>query len=175
MNYLKKHELRSLLSSIPDESNRLMILVGFWHGLRVSEIISLTGRNIQDGYLIVQRSKKSKRTIQPFITHKDTLLDEATPLLALAKQRGPDEKLFTNIGTRDGVAKLMQRAGALAGIPRHRCHPHALKHSIAMVMHKGGKGIKEIQTYLGHVEGKNTLVYLEATEEEAAEGIGNLL
>jgi integrase len=174
MNYLKKDELKKLLSGVSNESHKLMILVGFWHGLRVSELISLEGKDIQGGVLRIQRLKKSKKTTQPFVFNEDPELDEETPLLKLAATLGPNDRLF-NITTRDGVAKMLHRAATVAGLPLYKCHPHALKHSIAMAMYKGGKSVKEMQTYLGHVEGKNTLRYIEATEEESAQGIGNLL
>jgi integrase len=174
MNYLKKDELKKLLSGVSNESHKLMILVGFWHGLRVSELISLEGKDIQGGVLRIQRLKKSKKTTQPFVFNADPELDEETPLLKLAATLGPNDRLF-NITTRDGVAKMLHRAATVAGLPLYKCHPHALKHSIAMAMYKGGKSVKEMQTYLGHVEGKNTLRYIEATEEESAQGIGNLL
>jgi hypothetical protein len=44
-----------------------------------------------------------------------------------------------------------------------------------MVMKNGKKDVKEVQEYLGHVEGKNTLVYWETTMEQAAAGLGDLL
>lgn len=178
MKYLKRDELKRLLNTVESLSptngswQRLMFLTAFWHGLRVSEVNSLTGSNIRDGYLTVQRLKKSKKTTQPFVLNKDPELSEYEGLLALAEKAGPDEILFPM--TRDGILKLMKRAGKIAGIPEHKCHPHALKHSIAMVMIKA-KGIKEVQVYLGHVEGKNTMRYLDATEEEAASGLGALL
>lgn len=172
MKYLSKDELKALLSAIPQPRHKLMVLVGFWHGTRVSELISLRGRNIKDGYLTVQRLKGSKKTIQPFVYNSDPELSEYEPLMALASQVTPDEILFPI--TRFGVLKLMKRAGKRAGLPQHKMHPHVLKHSIAMVMIKK-KPIKEVQVYLGHVEGKNTMRYLDATEEEAAAGLGALL
>jgi integrase len=39
----------------------------------------------------------------------------------------------------------------------------------------GGKSINEVQAYLGHKSGNSTLQYLKVDEEQAAEGIGNLL
>jgi len=172
VNSLTKDELKRLLSAVNNSSHRLMILVGFWHGLRVSELIDLRARDIQGGFLSVQRLKKSKKTIQPFVYHPDPELSELEGLTELAAKLKPKEKLFDI--TRFGVYKLMQRAGQRAGLPAHKCHPHVLKHSIAMVMIKR-KNIKEVQVYLGHVEGKNTMRYLEATMEQAAEGLGDLL
>jgi integrase len=47
---------------------------------------------------------------------------------------------------------------------------HILRHSAGRLAYVGGLGIPEIQTYLGHKNGGNTLVYIQATEEEAAKG-----
>lgn len=41
-----------------------MILVTFRHGLRATEVVSLTRDNFADGYLDVQRLKGSNRTVQ---------------------------------------------------------------------------------------------------------------
>jgi integrase/recombinase XerD len=170
---LTKEELKKLLAAIPQERHKLMILTAFWHALRCSEVINLRARDIQGGYLSVQRLKGSKKTIQPFVYNADPELSEMEGLTKLAEELKPKEKLFGI--TRFGVYKLMQRAGERAGLPPHKCHPHVLKHSIAMVMKNGKKDVKEVQEYLGHVEGKNTLVYWETTMEQAAAGLGELL
>jgi len=172
VNSLTRDELKRLLSGVNNESHKLMILVGFWHALRVSELINLRGKDIQGGYLSVQRLKGSKKTVQPFVFNADPELSELEGLTELAAKLKPKDKLFDM--TRFGVYKLMQRAGERAGLPAHKCHPHVLKHSIAMVMIKS-KNIKEVQVYLGHVEGKNTMRYLEATMDQAAAGLGELL
>ena len=39
-----------------------MLLVAYNHGLRVSEVLSLTKENIQDGALVIQRLKGSNKT-----------------------------------------------------------------------------------------------------------------
>ena len=189
VNSLTKDELKRLLSAVSERSNtdepsavyggltadrkRLMLLVGYWHGLRVSELINLRVKDIRGGYLSVRRLKKSLPTIHPFVSSTDPELDEAEGLNALAAKLKSNDKLF-NI-TRFGVYKLMQRAGVRAGLPPHKCHPHVLKHSIAMTMKRMGKDVKQVQVYLGHVEGKNTLVYWEATMDEAAAGLGAFL
>lgn len=121
----------------------------------------------------MQRLKGSKKTVQPFVHCVDKDLDETEPLNALAATLKSNDKLFDI--TRFGVYKLMQRAGERAGLPPHKCHPHVLKHSIAMTMKNMGKDVKQVQVYLGHVEGKNTLVYWEATMEDAAAGLGDSL
>jgi len=173
VNSLTKEELKRLLSAVNNSSHRLMLLVGFWHGLRVSELIDLRGRDIRGGFLSIQRLKGSKKTIQPLVHCADPELSEIEELTKLGETLKSNDKLFDI--TRFGVYKLMQRAGERAGLPPHKCHPHVLKHSIAMVMKNMGKDVKQVQVYLGHVEGKNTLVYWEATMEDAAAGLGESL
>jgi integrase len=125
MHHLTREELKSLFKEVPNKRQRLMLLTGFWHGLRVSELISLLPTDMKDGYVNVQRLKGSLRTIQPFVRHEDPDLDEATPLKELLSTLGPNDRLFPM--TRDGVRKLVKRAGKRAGIPAHKLHPHILK------------------------------------------------
>jgi integrase len=66
--------------------------------------------------------------------------------------------------------RRIKRYGKAAGIPAFKLHMHILRHSAGRLAYVGGLGIPEIQTYLGHKNGGNTLVYIQATEEEAAKG-----
>ncbi len=159
MKSLTKPELDDLLSvaKTHSEMDYLLFLVIFNHGLRVSEALALTKDNIVDGYITVQRLKGSRKTTQPLLPQ------ERAGLLALAATSG----LFFDID-RKTVWRRLQRYGAKAGIPAHKLHAHALKHSTGRLAYEAGLGIPEIQAYLGHVNGKNTMVYLEATEEQAA-------
>ena len=172
MQHLDRSELKALLKAIPQTRNRLMILVGFHHGLRVSELTALTPANAKDGYLSVQRLKGSMRTIQPFVRHEDPELDEHTPLTQLVALCSPTEKLFPM--TRSGVDKLIKRAGTKAGIPRHKLHPHVLKHSIAcQTIQKAG--IENVRQWLGHKSIASTGAYLRVTDEAASRAIHGAL
>lgn len=165
MNHLTREELKSLLKEVPNPRQRLMLKVGFWHGLRVSEIINLDGSSIRDGYVSVQRLKGSMKTHQPFQVSVDPILDESQELHDLAKTAKPGERLFPM--TRFGVGKLMQRAGRRAGIPRHKLFPHILKHSIAMqTIHDAG--IENVRQWLGHRNISSTGAYLNVTDEAAS-------
>lgn len=165
MNHLTQDELKSLLREVPDERQKLMLKVGFFHGLRVSELIGLTGKNIRDGYINVQRLKGSAKTVQPYVKHPDPELDESLALIMVASTIGYNEILFPI--TRNGVYKLMQRAGRRAGLPAHKLHPHVLKHSCAMaVVNK--IGIQQLRTYLGHKSLSSTGEYLKESDETAS-------
>lgn len=172
MHHLTREQLKALLVAIPNERNRLMILVGFHHGLRVSELINLTGADIRDGFVKVQRLKGSLKTVQPFVEHSDPDLNEAPLLIELARSVRPRERLFPM--TRDGVSKLMLRAGTAARLPRHLCHPHVLKHSVAMQT-IGKADIENVRQWLGHRSIASTGEYLRVSDEAAALAITKAL
>jgi integrase len=159
MKSFTKSELDAFLAVTEKESSRdaLMFRVTFNHGFRVSETLSLTRHNIVDGYVVMQRLKKSRKTTQPL------LADERDGLLALAAST--EYRLFPM--DRSTYGRKMKYYGAKAGIPAFKCHPHALKHSTGRLGYKGGMGLPELQNYLGHKNGGNTMVYLEASEEES--------
>jgi integrase len=165
MQHLTVDEFKQLLGKIPNERKRLMFVVGFFHGLRVSELIGLTKESIADGYINVQRLKGSLKTIQPYIKHPDPELDEYTMLAKLYGTLKKKERLFP--WTRDGAFKMMQRAGAAAGLPKHKCHPHSLKHSCAMLAIKK-IGIESVRQYLGHKSLSSTGAYLRVSDGEAS-------
>lgn len=156
MKSLSKTELDALLAATP-EPDRLMFLTAFNHGLRVSEVVNLDASNIVDGHLVVQRLKRSRRTTQPLLPN------EKDGLLALAKQSG---KFFPI--SRWTADRRLKEYGKKAGIPEFKLHMHALKHSCGRLGYEGGMGLPELQAYLGHKNGGNTMVYLQADEQQAA-------
>lgn len=168
MQHLTQDEIKQLLRAVPKDRQRLMLKVGFLHGLRVTELINLTREDIRDGYVKVQRLKGSLRTVQPYVSSADLELDEATELRMLYCTLKPTERLFPM--TRNGVYKLMQRAGTKAGLPMHKIHPHVLKHSCAMATIKVA-GIEMVRQYLGHRTISSTGEYLRESDETASQAV----
>ena len=76
MQHLTPDEIKQIIRNIKQERNKLLIRVGFLHGLRISEILDLTKESIRDGYINVQRLKGSLPTIQPWVKHPDKELSE---------------------------------------------------------------------------------------------------
>ena len=163
MEALSKPELLALLAAARQESERdwLMILVGYWHGLRVSEIIGIKGSSIRDGYLAVDRLKGSMRTNQALVEHPEPLLSERQPLIEFSRKTYPNQPLFKV--SRQHFWRLMRHYGKLAGIPEHKAHPHVLKHSIAMQMIDKA-GIHKTRQRLGHKSIASTGAYLIETD-----------
>lgn len=151
MKSLTRTELANLLDAAG--SDKLLFAVMFNHGLRVSEVISLDDTNVIDGHLVVQRLKKSRRTTQPLLPNEKELLTMTGRFFPMSRWT---------------VARRLIEIGVKAGIPRHKLHPHALKHTTGRLGYLGGMGIPELVAYLGHRNPGNTLKYMEATEEQAA-------
>jgi integrase/recombinase XerD len=164
MKSLSKEQLASLLTAARAHSERdwLMLLVAYNHGLRASEVCGLTSASIRDGFITVKRLKGSRTT-----THR--LFDsEASALTRLAARAGTSEPLF-NI-CRQHFWYLVQKHGKTAGIPKHLCHPHIAKHSIAMhTIHQAG--IENVRTFLGHVSIASTGCYLKVDDDAASAAI----
>lgn len=168
MHSMSRAEVKKLIQSIPEPKYKLLVKVAFWHGLRVSEVISLTKENVRDGYVSVQRLKGSLKTTQPVQHPDDPILQYAEDLEQYASTLHAGERLFKI--TRRGVAKIMERAGLKAGIPRHKLHPHALKHSIAtQTIRKAG--IENVRQWLGHKSISSTGAYIRVSDEAAAKEI----
>jgi integrase/recombinase XerD len=165
MQALTPIEIKALIHEVTNARWKLLIKMGFLHGLRVSELINLTGEDIRDGYVRVQRLKGSLKTIQPFVKHPDPDLDEYEGLTKLLGTLGSKERLFKI--TRFGVYNMFQRAGQRAGIPKHKLHPHALKHACAMVA-IDKIGIQRVRQYLGHKNIGSTGAYLQESDESAS-------
>lgn len=164
MHHLTKPQLKALIQNAKP-NKRLMIKVAYNHGLRASEVCGLTGKDIQGGYVKVQRLKGSDKTIQAFVSSPDPDFDESAELTELAKTLKPKDLLFPGV-TRFNFYDAVSAAGRKAGIPSHLSHPHALKHSTAMAMIKGG--VEYTRKYLGHKSGASTLEYLKVSDEEAS-------
>ncbi len=173
MRYLTKDELTRLFTVARKDSprNHAILLAGYWHGMRASEIVGkngLRGSDIKDGEITVKRLKGSLKTVHPLIAHADPLFDEKTILEALAKDN--PGVLFPI--HRTTFWRFFQGYQEAAGIKQAQAHPHILKHSIAM--HSRKAGIEMVQTYIGHKNINNTRIYWTISDEEAATAVAQV-
>lgn len=171
MKYMKVDELKLVLGEIKNPLWRLAALVAFWQGLRVSEVIMLTGKDIQHGHVDVRRLKGSYHTVQRYQKHPDPLLDEFEPLSRLAVTVKPDERLFPI--TRDGLLRVIKRAGAKHGLHPKQCTFHALKHSQGMFCIPAG--IEVTRQRLGHRNISSTGAYINVSDDKASDAIDALI
>ncbi len=170
MEHLSKDQIHEVLrvARAHRERDWLMILVGYWHGLRSSEVIGITASCIADGHLTVARLKGSLKTVQPLVEHADPLLNEAVGLFEFSREMHGNQKLFPI--SRIQFYRLFRDYSATAGIARRNSHPHILKHSIAM-QSIGNAGIENVRQYLGHKSISSTGAYLKVDDRSSSSAV----
>jgi integrase len=174
LQHLSNAQITALLTQAFDCSERdgLMILVAFLHGLRASELVGIKRLHITDTHLAVKRLKGSNRTVQTLFDNPDPLLDERRRLLKYVAGLADSDIVFPV--TRRQFHRIVQKHGKAAGIPEHLCHPHILKHSIAMQTIQTA-GIENVRQHLGHKSMSSTGEYLKTTDSAASAAITQAL
>ena len=147
------------------ERDYLMVLLAALHGLRATEVVSLTRDNFDGGYITVQRLKGSMRTTQPLVEHENELLNEQKSVSDYVLNLHGNQRLFPI--RRQHFWTLMQRYCERAGVPKHKRKPHALKHTCGMMLIKDA-GIHVTKQWLGHRSMSSTGEYLKLSDAEAS-------
>lgn len=170
MTSLSKVELHALLAAARAHRERdwLMILVAFWHGLRASEVVRIKANDIENGFLTVRRLKGSMKTTQPLIEHTDPLFDERLALVEYTRGMSGNQNIF-DLG-RTQFWRILRMHSSTAGIPKHKAHPHILKHTIAMQTIESA-GIENVRQWLGHKSMSSTGAYLRVSDGAAATAV----
>ena len=142
-----------------------MILVTYNHALRASETLAIVRDDLRSGHLDVRRLKGSLRTIQPLVEHSNPLLSERAALLEHSRSLLNTQRLFPI--SRSAFWRLMQRHCATAGIPEHKRHPHALKHTRCALSMANKAGIENVRQVAGHKSIASTGAYLRVSDSAA--------
>jgi len=169
MTHLTTAQMSRLLELAKVRDIRLygMILLGWRHGLRASEICNLrvSDFDMVGGYLTVARLKGSLRTTQQLFP------DEIDILPRLLAGKGPSDFVFPGRKTGRPLTywafwDKFQRLCRELELPSHLCHPHVLKHSTGMTVIK--EGIENCRQYLGHKSIASTGAYLKVSDDVAS-------
>lgn len=177
----KNREVRSREYVLPDEVEALMsaagnvgrhrlrdrtlILVGYRHGLRVSELVGLKWDQIdlKRAQMHVNRLKNGSAATHPIEG------DEMRLLRRLLREYPDTLFLFTTERggplTRSTVSKLISRAGQAAGLS-FPVHPHMLRHGTGFYLANKGIPTRTIQAYLGHKSIQHTVRYTELSPKQ---------
>ena len=150
------------------ERDSTMILVGFRHGLRVSELVGIRWDQVDFARktLKVNRLKGSKGGMH------DLGRSEVTALKRLQKANaGRSPYVFRNErGGKLGPSafyKLLARAG-LNCDPPIAVHPHMLRHACGFHLINEGHSTRRVQDHLGHRNIAHTERYTELAPDRGA-------
>jgi site-specific recombinase XerD len=146
-----------------------MMLVAYRHGLRVSELVSLTRRDVSlaEARIWCARRKNGLSTSQPLQGDELRALraylnkrDDALPWLFVSSQGGQM--------TRQNINYLIAEAGQRAGLGH--INPHMLRHSCGHALADKGTDTRLMQDWLGHRDIRHTAWY-SRTSAKRFEGV----
>jgi integrase/recombinase XerC len=129
-------------------------------GLRISEALSLDGRDFPLGPSLRITGKGGKERVVPVIGHARDAVAAYVTACPYPPEAG--QPLFR--GTRGGplnprlVQKAMERARLQLGLPS-TATPHAMRHSFATHLLSAGGDLRAIQELLGHASLSTTQAY----------------
>ena len=171
---LSVEEVSSLLD-IPlvskyDYRNKAMLEILYGSGLRISELISLTLRDIDMENDIVRcMGKGSKERIVPINDYEKYFLSLYLDYRSLFLVNGDNDYLFLNNHgkkmTRQGFLKNLKKILVEKGIKKN-VTPHTLRHSFATHLLSGGADLRSIQMLLGHSDISTTKIYTHISNEK---------
>ncbi|KUF12567.1 tyrosine recombinase XerC [Pseudoponticoccus marisrubri] len=134
-------------------------------GLRISEALGLTGRDLPLGETLRITGKGGKERIVPVLPVARQAVDTYLRLCPYPPE--PDAALFR--GARGGklnprlVQKVTERARMQLGLPA-TATPHAMRHSFATHLLSAGGDLRTIQELLGHASLSTTQAYTSVDE-----------
>jgi integrase len=137
-----------------------MILLGYRHGLRASELCDLQWSQVElaTGRLHVRRAKNGSPSVHPLQG------DEIRALRRLQREQGASLHVFmTERGapmTPKAFHALFGRIGARAKMP-FPIHPHMLRHGCGYALANAGHDTRSLQAWLGHKNIQHTVRYTE--------------
>jgi integrase/recombinase XerD len=144
--------------------DRAMLELAYGAGLRVSEWISISTRDVlMDEHLLRVFGKGSKERLVPIgrkaIQAVAIYVRELRPKLEKGEGKGI---LFLNARgqplSRMGAWKILRKYVEIAGITKP-VSPHTLRHSFATHLLEGGADLRAVQEMLGHADISTTQIY----------------
>lgn len=167
VEYLKGMQTRT------EKRDRALMLTGLYSGLRASELTALRWSAVDfAGEVInIRLSKMNHGRAVPIHDELLSELDEWHKLQALA---GDDVPVFT----LDGRPLVGERAGKIcrehSNALRIPFTTHSLRHTFATMLLRHSGNLFAVSRALGHLDIKQTEIYLSATVEDLREVINTL-
>ncbi|NCT93132.1 MAG: tyrosine-type recombinase/integrase [Chitinophagaceae bacterium] len=162
---LAEEEVVMLIHAVANLKHRVMLMLGYSAGLRVSEIVGLKNRDIDSKRMMIHiRGAKGK---------KDRMVPLSKKLLVMLREYYVEyrPKDFLLEGQNGGpysarsAQKVLQVAKARAGI-RKTGSIHGLRHSYATHLLESGTDIRLIQELLGHNSIRTTMRYTHVSRKD---------
>ena len=165
---LNEDAARAMINTVGEQSQKgwvgardmAVVTLLYGCGLRISEALGLTGRDLPLGEAVRILGKGGKERIVPVLPVARRALDRYLTLCPFEMER--DKPVFR--GARGGalnprlVQKVTEQARMQLGLPA-TATPHAMRHSFATHLLSAGGDLRAIQELLGHASLSTTQAY----------------
>ncbi|MCZ0843822.1 tyrosine-type recombinase/integrase [Brevibacillus laterosporus] len=174
--YLTEDEVERLVHAIDHPLIRLVVIVLYMTGLRISECLNLTvdDVNLEDKVIHVVAGKGNKDRLIPISLRLLPLLQEyvqekrpatASPLFFYTKKTGMLSPVYVNKEITEAVRRLGWKKKVTA---------HILRHSFASQLVKNDVNLVQIQKLLGHSSLNVTSIYTHTNLDQLSDAINTL-
>ena len=168
---LSQDEVRAVLEAITNPQNRVIAMILYAAGLRVSEAVSLRIADIDSKRMllhVIQGKGRKDRlvTLSPVLLyHLRCHYQRYRPRSWLFPSRTyPDRHI-----TRDAVALAITAVRhVVAGKP---VSPHTLRHCFATHLLESGTDLRTVQALLGHASIRSTVIYTQVSGSFQSPGV----
>jgi site-specific recombinase XerD len=165
---LSVEEVHRLLKAVQSQKYRMVLLVIYSAGLRLSEALKLKVSDIDSDQMMIRVVSGKGQKDRYTVLAKETL----SQLRVYWRLYRPIDWLFPGSNpshylSPSSVQKVFNRAKVAAHITKYG-HVHSLRHSFATHLLASGTDIFYIQRLLGHADLKTTLVYLHVSSRDVA-------
>lgn len=162
---VSKLQVLAITNAMTSERNKLMTLITFYGGLRLSGLLNIKPYDFQWKTWNLDRNKPLElKVIEKGDKERIVFIPSDIALRTLRwiknfaskKDNDPSKPIFNMSGRH--WCRLIELASFKA--LGFKIHPHTLRHSAATNLLDSGWNIKEVQEYLGHESIQTTEVYL---------------
>ena len=162
---LSREEVARLINAALNLKHRVLMMVAYGAGLRVSELVRLKPEHIHSDRMLI-RVDQGKGRKDRYTLLSQRMLDQ---LRAYWREYRPDRWLFASQRgkghlSRGSAARVYYQLKKRAGIV-HGHGIHTLRHSFATHLLEAGVDLPTIQSLMGHSSLKTTARYLHVTQK----------
>lgn len=162
--WLTERDRDQFLAVEMSERNRAILTMFLYAGLRSNELRMLNVEDVdfEDLTIYVRHAKRDKERYVPL--HPEVAVTLET-YLGERKDQGQGAMFLSRLGNRisnrrlRSMVKLFARRAGL----RKNLHPHALRHTFAVMLMDNGEDLETIRDLLGHEDIRTTSIYLHCS------------
>jgi site-specific recombinase XerD len=157
---LAKSEVKLLLDREKNPKHRLLLMLAYSSGLRVSEVIALKREHIDLNRktVLIHLGKGRKDRYTLLSDRAAAFIKDYCALYAIDSWLFPGQGASPHLTVRSAQS-IFDKALVKAGIQKHGLSIHSLRHTFATHLMENGTDIKYIQTLLGHASLRTTERY----------------